>query len=383
LSLADAARILFLFGGRPREVVSRTQQLARHFADTVPVVYAPYRSAREWLDREHEMPVWQPLAGHPRIEMLPTPRAIFLGRRSHLAGAVAGAAVARSIRGYLKRNGLALADVLFFTCLPVAEQVARHFPGARLHYDCVDDHQRWHGNSARMERLNRENERALVARAQTITATSLALEAKMRQQHFCVTRVPNGVDFELFARPRPGHQMPGELRELPRPLIGFIGAAGGYVDPGIVDAASRANVGSLVFVGPLGSLERELRGRANIHFLGRRPYETLPDYLHSVDVAIIPANRRPASVAANPGKFFQYLASGKPVVATDLPEFLPFRDLIQVAATPAEFVEGIRAALSDPLERRAERQKLARAADWKARAAEILRLMRNPGCGAA
>src|SRR5262245_7005168 len=97
-------RLVFLYGGRPRELVNRSQQLARYFAAAMPVTYVPYRSAREWLDREWCAAPWPPLVNAPRIEFLPTPPSVFLGRRWKPAGALTGAIVARRLRAHFRRR---------------------------------------------------------------------------------------------------------------------------------------------------------------------------------------------------------------------------------------------------------------------------------------
>ncbi len=365
-------RIVFLYGGRACEPVNRSQQLARCFAARVPVLYAPYGSLRQWVNREWLTPPWKPLVNHERIETLRTPFTVFLGRRYRLPGQINGRIVAARIRARLRQQQLPLEVVLFFCYTPVGADVLRHFPEAAVHYDCADDHEHWHGSTPAMSRLNRENEIYVAQRARTITASASALERKMRAYNPNVTLVPNGVEYELFASPSDHNHGPAELEGLSRPLLGFIGAAQGYVDVELVTGLAEANVGTLVFVGPLARLQQKLQGHRNVRFLGHRDYATLPQYLQSFDVTIIPANRAPASLTANPGKLYQYLASGKPVVATDLPEFLPHSDIVYLARTTEEFIAQVREALREPLSRRAARQSVAAACSWPRRAEMIL-----------
>ncbi len=55
-------------------------------------------------------------------------------------------------------------------------------------------------------------------------------------------------------------------------------------------------------------------------FTGYRPHEELPTWARYFEVRIIPFEVRGVTRAANPIKMYEYLASGLPVVATDLPE---------------------------------------------------------------
>jgi len=368
------SRLIFLYGGRPRELVNRSQQLARYFAETVPVSYVPYRSIREWLDHEWRAAPWPPLATNARIEILPTPATVWMGRRWRAPGRITGAIVARQIRNALRRHRLGLEEVLFLAYTPVAADVMRHFPGAPLHYDCADDHEHWHGSTTAMRKLNRDNEAYLASRARTVTATARPLAEKMRRFNVGVGLVPNGVDHELFAAASNGSSPPTDLAGLPRPLIGFVGATAGYVDAELVASLAGARIGTLVFVGPLAALERRLRNHERIRFLGRRDYGRLPHYLHSFDVTVIPANRHAASLAANPGKLYQYLASGRPVVVTDLPEFEPFREVVYRASSSEEFIAQVGAALREPPGWQIERRKMAEHHSWRRRAARVLEI---------
>jgi glycosyltransferase involved in cell wall biosynthesis len=260
--------------------------------------------------------------------------------------------------------------VVLFAYSPVAAPVLRGFPRTAIHYDCADDHVRWWGNTRHMERLNTRLERDLVRRARTVTVTSEALLAKMRRDHDRVFLVPNGVDWEHFATP-PG-AAPAELSGLPRPILGFVGVKAEYVDWDLVERVAHAQVGSLVFVGPGRRFGARFAGHPNVHVLGPRPYAELPRYVQAFDVGLIPANRAPAAVAASPSKLFQYLAAGKPVVATDLPELVPHRDVIHVADNADVFVDRIKEALEEPTRETARRQELARMASWQRRARQIL-----------
>jgi glycosyltransferase involved in cell wall biosynthesis len=70
-------------------------------------------------------------------------------------------------------------------------------------------------------------------------------------------------------------------------------------------------------------------------------------------------------------KFFEYLAAGKPVVATDLPTLAEFRDYFYLARNVDEFVAALDAALVEAPARAVARVGLARQYSWNARMAEI------------
>src|SRR5207253_9582762 len=110
--------------------------------------------------------------------------------------------------------------------------------------------------------------------------------------------------------------------------------------------------------------------------LGVLPYADLPRYVRHADVGLIPFRLGDVSAGATPGKLFQYLAAGLPVVATDFLRDDAVRKLVYVALEEAEdFATTIDRALlerSDTL--RAERIAFARQNSWDAQDRKSTRL---------
>ena len=81
-------------------------------------------------------------------------------------------------------------------------------------------------------------------------------------------------------------------------------------------------------------------------FAGERPAEEIPAYLIAADVLVSPRSRG----TNTPLKIYQYLRSGKPIVATRLlthTQVLSDDTALLTGATPREFAEGILTALTD------------------------------------
>ena len=59
----------------------------------------------------------------------------------------------------------------------------------------------------------------------------------------------------------------------------------------------------------------------NIHFIGNRPHSEIPLWLKSADLLVIPnsAKTKKGSHDTSPLKLFEYLASGTPIIASDVP----------------------------------------------------------------
>ena len=215
-----------------------------------------------------------------------------------------------------------------------------------------------------------QDEERLLRMADVVFVTAQALLETRRKLHSNVHLVPNAADYEHFARSVPPAP---ELVRLPSPIIGYVGALAPWVDYELLRflAESRPSW-SFVFVGPILSDVSPLRGLANVHLLGYRAYPSLPSYLAGFDVCIIPFRMNDLIEATNPVKFYEYLAAGKPVVATPLPEILPFSGVVRVADSPESFLEAVEESITGDSESRAsERRAVARHHTWRARVEQI------------
>lgn len=248
-----------------------------------------------------------------------------------------------------------------------------------LLYDCNDDHlafpdtPRWaRGYFLRLARS-----------ADLSIAVSTRLEAILREAGARDVRlVGNGVDYDLF-RAAAESGVPEDLKRIPRPVIGYSGAVAQWFDFELLDAIAEAFPrASIVMVGPVfGPQAAELAAiasrRGNVFHLGAKPYERLGAYVAAMDVCVIPLKMNELMRSADPNKLYEYAACGRPIVTMKHSEDLePFRGMIHLAESPAEFIEGIRIALASG----ANQEKLlefARKRSWQARADEIAALVRE------
>jgi glycosyltransferase involved in cell wall biosynthesis len=113
-----------------------------------------------------------------------------------------------------------------------------------------------------------------------------------------------------------------------------------------------------------------MKAVANIHFLGRKPYASLPGYCRAFDVALMPFKVNELTLNANPLKVREYLAAGLPVVSTDIPEVSKV-GLCKLATSTEDFVRKVDECLAEgggPTRERAERIFHE---SWDARVEEI------------
>jgi glycosyltransferase involved in cell wall biosynthesis len=259
--------------------------------------------------------------------------------------------------------------------LPHAVDVLPQLPKACVVYHCADDYAHVRGFPRSLPELEAE----LCASADLVVTTSETLCANRRLYNSRTYWVPNGADVAHFSQPA---EPALELRELPRPVIGFVGGLSQWVDLELVASLARARPGwTFALVGPLSIDAAPLRGVPNVRLLGPRAYETVPRYLAAMDVALIPFRDEPVTYHADPIKAYEYLAAGLPVVATDLPALRRLRRVLRLAHSQEAFLEELDAAVSEGRAAgRAQRQEEARNHSWQSRFEEIQRLLRET-CG--
>jgi glycosyltransferase involved in cell wall biosynthesis len=161
------------------------------------------------------------------------------------------------------------------------------------------------------------------------------------------------------------------MSELPRPVIGYVGGIHKYVDTQMLAAMARARPDwSWVLVGPSQTSVRELKRMANVYLAGPKVHRELPQYIRDFDVGIVPYKSNGYTATVVPTKINEYLAVGKPVVSTDLPEVIAFNNHHDIIITSpnhaSQFIASIEKALSASTENEVinRRQTVAALHDW-------------------
>lgn len=337
----------------------RPQQLMRQFARNGYRVF-------------YIVPSRSPDAGHAYSSTEVEPGVFEIALRPHeLMDCYGKRITEQNVEAYSQAIGELASDLRIKTAVsvvhlsfwaPLAARLRRDY-GWLVQYDCMDD---WVGFPGIGEELLAE-EVSLVRDADLVTVTADLLREKWAGTSSNCQLLRNGVDFEFFER----NCVPnGLLSELARPLIGFYGALAEWVDLQLIaELAKRRPEWNFVLIGDI--FVDNLAGLdalANVHLLGRKPYEQMPLYLYRFDVCLIPFRLYNVTHAVDPVKFYEFISAGKPVVSTPLQEMKIYEDFVYFASDADSFIGQIERALDETdVELANSRVKLARANDWSSR----------------
>ncbi len=249
---------------------------------------------------------------------------------------------------------------IIWCTLPQLAEQAKQYGADFLVYDCVDDFPEL-----------APYDPAMVAAADWVVCTSERIHSRLRRQYpgIDISLVRNGYDTDM------GLHLP--CQEAQTPLlpnigsgrwVGYVGAWAPWVDAALLKRlAGRLPQGDrIVIIGPeFGRRE----GQSLLH-IGQIPHALLPAYIRKLAVCLIPFLPTPVALAANPIKAYEYLAAGKPVVATALPECMQMNPHIDCCRSTDSFIHMVLHRLREPGDCSA-RIRYAMKHTWAARVQEL------------
>lgn len=215
------------------------------------------------------------------------------------------------------------------------------------------------------------------------TATTLYKEVRQHRRANCAL-ITNGVDYDHFASASRTMGAPAELesvRTRGRPIVGYYGALASWMDYDLIRhlARARPNI-EVVLIGV--DYDRSL-GKSRIHeienvtVLPPVTYSVLPRYGVWFDVCTIPFIVNEITLSTSPIKLFEYMALGKPIVTTALPECRKYNSVL-VAEDAEAFIRSIDRAieLGSDSNYRELLDREAHANTWEKKADDILKTIR-------
>ncbi len=246
-----------------------------------------------------------------------------------------------------------------------APAVLRCIEPAAVVYDCMDELANF--KFAPPDIAVREQ--LLLQCADLIFTGGHALYSAKAAQHPNAHFFGCGVDVPHFEKATAAEtSVPHDVAALPKPVLGYFGVIDERLDYSLIELLARAfPSASIAMVGPTVKVrQQDLPSLANIHWLGQRSYAQLPALVKGFDVCLMPFALNAATQFINPTKTLEYLAAGKPVVSTAVPDVVHgFSDLVSIATSPTDFVDRTRRLLTGPDLGRTERGlERARTASW-------------------
>jgi glycosyltransferase involved in cell wall biosynthesis len=215
-------------------------------------------------------------------------------------------------------------------------------------YHCVDRIQDQPGMPVDVIEVNE----ALLSKAvDVIFVTSPELEMLHRHRNARTFLFGNVADHEHFSTSRLGLAgkplpCPKSLATKGRPRLLFIGAIDAYkLDLDMLTSlAGRHPEWEFVLIGPVGECDPStdvsaLQALSNVHLAGPVAYSDLPSWLAHADLALLPLQVNGYTRHMFPMKFFEYLSSGLPVVATAIPSLQSHRDVALLCSPDVESFE--------------------------------------------
>ncbi len=263
---------------------------------------------------------------------------------------------------------------IFWTYSPPATSLIGRLNEKLVIYHCVDE-------LSATPRIPTSSilkmEEELLQKADLVFTTSKLLYEKKKEFNQNTYYMPNVADVAHFMR---ASEIPEDIANIKHPIIGFIGTIVLYkLDFNLIKHIALTHPQwSIALIGDVveGENIEEFQSIPNIFMLGGKRYELLPGYIKAFDVCILPNRINEYTQNMFPMKFFEYLATGKPIVLTELPAVNEYREISYIAKDKEEFAQYIEQALTEnDLQLKQRRIEIAKKNTWEVRIEEMSKLI--------
>ncbi len=227
-------------------------------------------------------------------------------------------------------------------------------------YYCIDNL----AASSLQARRIKITEDKLLRKADLVFVTAKSLYDRCSGINGNVHVFPYGVNMTVYEKARGSAiNKPAGMDDIKHPIIGYVGGIHKWIDFSLVKSLAEASPDkSFVFVGPLQRKIDEFKNIRNVHFLGQKNYEELPSYVANFDICFIPYMITDYTRNVYPTKLNEYLAVGKPVISTPLPEVEAFnmrhKETVCIGQSVEEFLRLIDSSLSQPASKEVCRRRM-------------------------
>ncbi|HSU55816.1 MAG TPA: glycosyltransferase [Candidatus Dormibacteraeota bacterium] len=215
-------------------------------------------------------------------------------------------------------------------------------------YDCMDELSRFRCAPPEMS----VREAKLLALADVVFTGGRKLWESKRRHHENCHFYGCGVDVAHFGKAlKPETPIATQLESLSKPVLGYFGVVDERLDYDLIARLADANPEwSVAIVGPVLKVEEaSLPRRANLHWLGGQPYADLPSFCKGFNICLMPFALNEATEFINPTKALEYMATGRPIISSAVPDVVAnFGEVVHVADDVEEFISLCRKATARP-----------------------------------
>src|SRR5712692_3920655 len=272
------------------------------------------------------------------------------------------------IAGLARRRGLS--NPILWIAIPTAVEVVGHLNESLTVYHVSDKYDANTMDHATDPAFIRAlHERAIDA-ADLIFYSSRKLLAEATRGLEKSHLLEQAVDFDHWSRIIRGNlRIAEEVEKIPHPRLGYFGA----IEPWLIDqelikqSARERPEWNWIFIGNK-SRGLEIESLPSVHFLPPVSYQDLPNYAAGFDVCVLPWNTEvPFTSYGSAIKVREYLASGKPVVISPLPEYESMSNALRIGRSRDQFLQLVEEALREEGTAAAQtRQNAVREGTWDA-----------------
>lgn len=225
--------------------------------------------------------------------------------------------------------------VWFYT--PMALPLLQGLNPSKIVYDCMDELAMF--KNAPKQLLQRES--ALLNMADVVFTGGPSLYQSKRDRHANAHCFSSSVDAKHFRQAQDRSISHPDQEHIPHPRLGFYGVIDERLDVELVSKMADAHPEwQIVMVGPVVKIDpASLPKQPNVHYMGQRGYDQLPQFLAGWDVCLLPFAMNDSTKFISPTKVLEYMAAELPAVSTPITDVkVPYGDVVAVAATAEEFI---------------------------------------------
>lgn len=228
-------------------------------------------------------------------------------------------------------------------------------------------------------RHGKVSEPLLISKADAVCANSLYLKNYASKYNVQSYYVGQGCEVQEFVKE--GQPLPLDMSTISGPVIGYCGMlTAKRLDIDLIAfIANQRPEWNVVLVGPLDKefSESVLPSLKNVFLLGGKQPHELPAYVRHFDICINPQLLNQMTIGNYPRKIDEYLAAGKPVVATHTETMKYFEDVVYLCDGKEQYISTIEKALKEKDNNTMKQQRIAFAQShtWEASVEEIYKVI--------